>query len=213
VNLPSIYSKGSDDRSESQLLPPESTQARPSQLVKTLRNVSQSIRTHPKLLRDLGHIPQSPTSTRRTSSQREVINRVPLFEIASSGGYLIDKIEQLLADDADFTDNNRALKNELTFLRQTLSLTGLAIQTFEYTPLGQNLADSIKPEVEQCCTILQELYDSISNCRQGLLPTFIWSLWRHVWWNGYGADGQALLRTRLSARRILLGGCLMALNS
>jgi hypothetical protein len=177
-------------------------------------NGSLSERERSRLLRDIHHLQQSP---------------IPAPEIPAVGGLLtgntgstnsedvasnlIDKIQELLADRTELTDNDRALRSELETLRQILFLIGLAVQTFEYTPLGQNLAKSINPQVEQCCEVLQNLFDSIRSCRQGLFPTYIWSLWRAVWWSGCEIDGQASLRVKLSAHRMLLGKCLRALNS
>jgi hypothetical protein len=139
------------------------------------------------------------------------------FETGSAGDVavrLIDKIGQLLVDPrTETSDSDRELKAELDSLLQTLNLTRLAIQTYEYTPVGRNLAISINPEVERCCAVLQDLFDSIDSCHQGLFATTIQWFWRSVWWSGCEMDGRVLLQTKLSAHRILLGGCLMALNS
>jgi hypothetical protein len=163
-----------------------------------------------------GHASHSSTLSSEALTPKRALMRPHHSEVGSAGAIaasLIGKIEELLVDRTETTDNDRELKDELELLRQTLTLTRLGIQTFEYTPLGRNLAESINPELERCCVLLQQLFDSFDSCRQGLFPTFIWHLWRYVWWSGCEMDGRASLRTQLSAHRILLGGCLMALNS
>jgi hypothetical protein len=78
---------------------------------------------------------------------------------------LIVKIVQLLLiDHGGSPDDNRAFKLELEILHQILTLTGLVIQTYAYTPLGQNLSNNIIPEVEHCCVVLEELFRKINIC-------------------------------------------------
>jgi hypothetical protein len=118
------------------------------------------------------------------------------FEIGSTGDLacgFIHKIKDLLADRAEPINDDHEWNDELESLRQTLILTELARQTFEYTPLGRNLAKCIYPNVEQCCAVLQQLFNDIhsSGCRQA----------------------QSLFSTKLSAYRILLGQCMMPFNS
>ena len=105
---------------------------------------------------------------------------------------LIVKIVHLLIDRKETGDDYRMLELELEPLRQILTLTDLAIQTYDHTPLGQNLASCIIPEIEQIGGILQELFDSIYSYRQDGLPS---------------------LREKLSASQTSLGVFLMALNS
>ena len=105
---------------------------------------------------------------------------------------LIVKIVHLLIDRKETGDDYRMLELELEPLRQILTLTDLAIQTYDHTPLGQNLASCIIPEIEQIGGILQELFDSIHSYRQDGLPS---------------------LREKLSASQTSLGVFLMALNS
>jgi hypothetical protein len=173
-----------------------------------------------RLLRDhLPHVqvpPRSLTSSPEISTPAEIISRSYTFAAGSPSdvaSWFIEKTKKLLDDHTESTDNDRALWDELELLRQTLILTDLAMQTFEYTPLGRNLARSINPQAEQCCDVLRDLFDSINRCRQNLFPTRIWNLWRVVWWCGGEMDGQALLRKKLIDHRILLGRCLKSLNS
>jgi hypothetical protein len=95
-------------------------------------------------------------------------------------------------------------------LHQTLFLTGIAIQAYEDTPLGPNLAVSIGPEVEQCQVILQYMLDSINCYRRILYSTPIRDLWPQVLWSGSKVHE---LAWKLSARQRSLGQFLVALNS
>jgi hypothetical protein len=99
-----------------------------------------------QFLRDFCHVPLSSTSTPTLSFQTRVFAHAYRFETGSAGSIasdLIDDIEKLLADPTESTDNDQELKGELELLRQTLILTDRAVQTFEYTPLGQNLANIV----------------------------------------------------------------------
>jgi hypothetical protein len=126
---------------------------------------------------------------------------------------LVVAIIQLLVDRGETKDNYRILELELELLRQILTLTALAIQTFENTPLGQNLANSIDIEVAQICMVLQELFYKINSYREGLSSTSICAMWYQVWRKGREVDGLALLRMKLSDRQKSLCGFLVALNS
>jgi hypothetical protein len=126
---------------------------------------------------------------------------------------LIIKVVQLLIDRGETGEYYRRLELELETLHHTLTLTTLAIQTYERTPLGRNLEHSIDPEVEQICVVLQELFDRIDGYRQGLWPTSIRNLWRKVWWRGCEMDDAlALMKTKLAASQQLLSQFLVALN-
>ena len=126
---------------------------------------------------------------------------------------LIVKIGQLLTDRRDVGHDYRTLELELESLRQTLTLTNLAIQAYIRTPLGRNLANSIMPHVEQIYAVMQQLFDKIDGYREGLSFTCIRSLWRRVWWGGREEDGLTSLRTKFHTGQISLGEILMALNS
>lgn len=137
----------------------------------------------------------------------------PLDAQVNNVSGLIDKIEQMLVDPTRPPDYNHGLQEELRPLRQTLALTGLAINAYRYTPLGQSLANSINPEVEQCCTVLQELFDSLRSCRRSMFTTYIHDLWYHVWRSGWDEDEFTSLRMKLVKIRKSLEGLLMALHS
>jgi hypothetical protein len=167
-----------------------------------------------QLFCDLCHVPRSLTSTPRVSSQTCFLTQAYRFETGCTNDIafgLIDKIEQLMADRA--IDNDHHLKHDLDTLRQLLTLTRLAIDVFRPTPLGRSLAECIDLEVERCCTVLQELLDSIRTYRQGLFATYIRDLWYNVWWSGWGEDELLSLRTKLLENRKSLEGFLMALQS
>jgi hypothetical protein len=180
----------------------------------TITGLNSLERALPRVLRDLDGISQWPTSSPEVSSQTEVITQMhPLDAEVNTASSLIDKIEQILVDSTGPPDNNRGLQEELRPLRQTLALTGLAINAYRSTPLGQSLVSSINPEVERCCTVLQELFDSIRSCRQSMFATYIRDLWYHVWWSGWDEDEFASLRMKLLNIRKSLEGLLMALHS
>lgn len=107
---------------------------------------------------DAGPSFQAPRS--ETSSQGIV--PLPTFPSAASSAchpatQVIDEILQsLMALDA-WHD----LKEDLTTLRQTLDLTGLAITTYLCTPLGQILANTIHKETDRCLEVLRGLLAAI----------------------------------------------------
>jgi hypothetical protein len=171
-----------------------------------------------QILHDLDSISQSSTSSPGTLRRGDVPAPTPrhLSRAGSAGDIairLIIKIVQLLVDCKEFSDANQGLKLELETLQKILSLTGLAMQAYEYTPLGRNLASNIIPVVEQCCVVLDEIFVKIDSYRQGLHPTSIGILWHQVWRSGNGMDSLRLLRLRLFTYQRLLGEFLMALNS
>ncbi|KIM77960.1 hypothetical protein PILCRDRAFT_607054 [Piloderma croceum F 1598] len=98
---------------------------------------------------------------------------------------LVVKIIQLLVDRGETRDDYRILELELESLRQTLDLISLAINT----PLGSSLTNSIIPEVEQICVLVQKLFDKIEDCRQGLSLTSLPAMWRRVWSQWRVLDG------------------------
>jgi hypothetical protein len=163
----------------------------------------------------LNEVSQKPSLSAQTSSQIRVVAHAYCPEIGFAGDVttsLIVKIVQSLVDRGEARDDYRILELELDSLRQTLTLTGLAIQAYENTPLARNLANSINPEVAQMRVLLQELFEKINNYQQGLKPTFIGAIWDQVW-RSRRVDGLASLRMRLSGYQRLLCGFLAALNS
>jgi hypothetical protein len=177
---------------------------------------STSERTVSGILRDFGLVPQLPTSGPATLPRRDVLAQAQHRYGADLAGdiamSLTVKILQLLINHRESADD-RALVQELNTLQQTLTLVGLAIQTYEYTPLGRNLANNIIPEVEKCCVALDELFHKINSYRERLFPTSIRNLWHQVWRSGSEVDGLSLLRARLSVHQRSLGEFLVALNS
>jgi hypothetical protein len=168
-----------------------------------------------QLLRDLCQVPRSSVSPPRVLSQTCLLPQAYRFETGCTSDIafgLIDTIKQLMADRTTI-DSDHHLKHDLDTLRQTLTLARLAIDLFRSTPLGRSLAGCINPEVDRCCTVLQELLDSIRTYRQGLFTTYIRDLWYHVWWSGWGEDEFLSLRTKLLENQKSLEGFLMALQS
>jgi hypothetical protein len=158
---------------------------------------STSERTVSDILRDFGLVPQFPTSRPATLPRRDVLARAHGADLAGDIATSLNvKILQLLIGRRESSDD-RALVQELKTLQQTLTLVGLAIQTYEYTPLGRNLANNIIPEVEQCCVVLDEMFHKINGYREGLFPTSICNLWH---------ESETLHQRSL-------GECLVALNS
>jgi hypothetical protein len=123
---------------------------------------------------------------------------------------LIVEIKRLLVDLTKFSFDYRYLQDLLNSLHQTLFLTGLAIQAYEDTPLGPNLAVVVIPVVEQCQVILQHMLDSIEAYRRILYSTPIRDLWPSVLWS---TSKVLELVWKLSAHQRALGQFLVALNS
>jgi hypothetical protein len=123
---------------------------------------------------------------------------------------LIVEIKRLLVDLTKFSVDYRYLQDLLNSLHQTLFLTGLAIQAYEDTPLGPNLAVVVIPVVEQCQVILQHMLDSIEAYRRILYSTPIRDLWPSVLWSTFKV---LELVWKLSAHQRALGQFLVALNS
>lgn len=126
---------------------------------------------------------------------------------------LIVQITHLLHDRREASNNHRDLVHELKALHQTLVVTGLAIQEYESRPLGQSLANTITPKVEQSYITLQELLDRANGTWQGLNLTSISNLWCLVWWGRWDGDELSSLRRNLCDNRRSLEAFLVALHS
>jgi hypothetical protein len=126
-------------------------------------------------------------------------------------GIIVNIVHLLLMGSSD---EHRRLERELKSLCQSLILTRSAIQVYEYTPLAQNLANAIHPEVERCHAVLRETLDKIVHYRESLKSTNIRRLWFKVWWMSVrDGDELALSRTKLAGHQESLNKFLMALNS
>jgi hypothetical protein len=156
------------------------------------------------VLRNISHPPQQLSSSTLIITSHH--NR-SACDVASN---LIVEIKRLLIDLMKFSVDYRYLQDLLNTLHQTLFLTGLAIQAYEGTPLGLNLAVAVTPEVEQCQAILQYMLDSINRYRQILYSTPIRDLGPSVMWSG---SKVLELVWKLSAHQRALGQFLVALNS
>jgi hypothetical protein len=178
-----------------------------SRLQHKQRKLSPNVLPH-----KLDEVSQWPSPSTQTSSQTRAAAQ-PYDAETSCATDLIIKIVQLLLDCGESQHYYRILEWELEPLCQTLTLTELALHTYEGTPLGQNLANSINPKVAQICVVLQELFDKIDSYRQGLKSTFICAMWYQVWRSRHQLDGLASLRMKLCDCQKSLGEFLMALNS
>jgi len=125
----------------------------------------------------------NPSPASGTLSQRSIL--VPTYytfeiiEVAATD--LIVKIVYLLRKGS--SDRYQDLELELKSLRQSPMLTRNPIQVYGHTPLGQNLANTINPEV-----VLQEVLDGVNGTGQDLNPTSISSLWSIVQWSRWNGD-------------------------
>jgi hypothetical protein len=154
------------------------------------------------------------TSGTGTIPQDILIPKRHLSSIVSTTDFavrLIVNIVHLLH--VESADECRHWERELKALCQSLNLTRLAIQAYEYTSLGQNLAKTIFPEVERCCGVLREILDKIIHYRESLKSTKISGLWRQVLRSRWDVNELASLGMGLSDCREPLDRFLMALNS
>ena len=73
-----------------------------------------------------------------------------------------------MIDRGETNNYYQRLDLELELLRQTLTLTKTAMKTYEHTPLGWSLENTVFPKVEQICVVLPELFRRINGYRWGL---------------------------------------------
>lgn len=92
-------------------------------------------------------------------------------------------------------------------------MTRQALQTFEYTPIGRNLATTVKPKVLGCHKDLQHLFDRLDNYREGLSFTGIRNLWSRVLWTALDGRELSLIKDKLAKHQTALREFLAALNS
>jgi hypothetical protein len=135
-------------------------------------------------------------------------NRTPC-DLASN---LIGEIMRLLLDLLTQFSVDYLYLQELLLkpLRQTLFLTGYALQLYELTPLGPNLASMIRPEVEKCCLLFQDILGNIDHYRSSLDSTHLPAFRLPSLWSGSKVHE---LTWKLSYRHRQLGQFLVALNS
>lgn len=168
------------------------------------------------------HHPVPDTLRPPTSSPEDLIQRRTLvLEYISqlAIGPNSDNIHRLMANIKLLIDRDdtswayKALKPELELLYQISFLSVLGIKSYQYTQLGQSLAQLINPELDRCIVVLQELFFAIDSYRQGLWFTYIRPFWPLVWRSGWEEDELASWRNKLAACRTSLGTCVMALRS
>ena len=143
------------------------------------------------------------------SSAAEIMSfhKCSVYNMASSTLYDIMHWLDRIKDYSDYLYLKEPL---LEPLHRILWLTGIAIQVFEDTPLGPNLAASINPEVERCHTTLRFMLDRINRYRLTLASTPNRNLWPLVLWSSCEVH---VLAWKLRAHQRSLGQFLVALNS
>jgi hypothetical protein len=155
---------------------------------------------------------RSPLTSTKDLTQRR--SRVLAYLRRVSGSpddilCLVRKIRSLICCDLPSTTSRVSLELELEHLYQILQLTAMAIKAYEYTQLGQSLAQLINPYLLRCIKVLRELCEAIELYQRSHRPTSIWFLWRIVWWYGY--EGRKP-RDELSICRRSLAMFVKALN-
>lgn len=141
--------------------------------------------------------------------------RQSVLAILSYGG---PDIHFLFSQVASLLDHHKALraygalKPELELLEQTLVATAFGIKAFRATRISYHLAETIKPTLTQCVTILQDLFDVVDAYQKSLWP-FIHDLWRLVWDLGCEVSELESWRSRLFGCRSRLAMVIMALHS
>ena len=163
----------------------------------------------------LGVGPSLPIPGSETLSREIVVLPTSLSTAKSTrdiAAGLIVKIVQLLMS-SDASDQFRDLKEDLNILQKTLTLTGLAIQAYERTPLIPSLANILGKETERCLNILRALNGSIDTSQRGLNSTRLAILWDRVRLSAHKEIGLASLRRELSDCQKSLSGCLRVLDS
>jgi hypothetical protein len=125
----------------------------------------------------------------------------------------IDQITELLMDNRQSSSGHRDLALELESLQRSLTLTRLAIQRYDNTPLGRSLANTIIPEVLKCFLVLQDLFNNVDGTWLDFNITTVGGLCRRIWWDLWDGDQFASLRKKLCHSRQSLQALLMALRS
>lgn len=131
-------------------------------------------------------------------------------DVASS---LIISIVRLLVNRTESLDAYRSMKKFLMLLNHAILMTRYALQTFEYTPSGCNLASTIEPTIIGCRDHLQELLDMVHDYREGLSFTSVRDLWSRVLWSGSVVQELSLIQEKLSMNQAAFAEFLAALNS
>ena len=84
---------------------------------------------------------------------------------------LIISIVQLLVNCAESSDAYLSMKRSIQLLHHTILMTRRALQIFEPTPLGRNLASALVPVMLCCREDLQRLFDELDDYRERLRST------------------------------------------
>jgi hypothetical protein len=169
-------------------------------------NVAETA-SHETVRRALRSFPQQLPISSSVAVFASHHNRTP-SDLASN---LIGEIIRSLVDLTEFSVNYSYLQDLLLKpLHRTLFLTGYALQLYEDTPLGPNLAALISPEVEKCCLLFQNILDDIDRYRSTLHSTHIPASRLPALWSKSKVHE---LAWKLCHRQRQLGQFLVALNS
>ena len=137
--------------------------------------------------------------------------RSVLMILSSDIYFILSQVASLL-DQQKALRTYGVLKPELELLEQTLVATAFGIKAFRATRISYHLAETIKPTLTQCVTILQDLFDVVDAYQKSLWP-FIHDLWRLVWDLGCEVSELESWRSRLFGCRSRLAMVIMALHS
>jgi hypothetical protein len=107
----------------------------------------------------------------------------------------------------------RDLKLRLESLQQTVVLTELAVEAYEYTPVGRSLAKAINLEMESCVAVLQKLRKTIDSYSQVPKSSFVGYVLSNSWASGCEPNEIASIREQLRICQSSLCECLKALES
>lgn len=146
--------------------------------------------------------------------QMESYHQRAMIASDSAIALIISIVQLLLVNRTDPSDKAfRDMERSLKLLYDTISTTRVALQVFERTPLGRNLAITIEPTVLDCCENLQKLLGKLEDYRSGLSYTSVRSLWRNILWSAYEDDEIHAVSNKLSGIQATLGEFLAAINS
>jgi hypothetical protein len=159
--------------------------------------------------------PSPPVYRPKTSQQRDPVVYTSSSAVAHVAAVvdLIDKISELLLDCRLSSNGHLDLALELESLQMTMTLTRFVLQMYENQPLGQSLANTITPGIQECVFVLQELLDSIDDTWLDVSISSVGGFCLRIWRAWLDGDEFSLLRKKLSDSRQPLQGLLTALRS
>lgn len=195
---------------------------RHASIIGTINNVyGPTIHIHPPVppAAYLHHTIQNFTGASNTAAshggpqnQFESCYQQAMIAAGDASGLMISTI-LLLANRKISSGAYRDMKHFFRTLNCTMLATKQALQTFQFTPLGRNLAKMIKPTILSCHEILQGMFYTLDASREGHSFAVIRNLWSILLWSGSEAEGLSAIQRKLSAHQTELREFLAALNS